>query len=264
MSAVEAAARKVIPRALDAFCFGCSLDVGVRFVTLLHLAIDTLVLVVIATDLIGKVSTFAVWYENDINFAIFLSGFTLCGVPICIAGFLGTFVKSETLVRVYWYYAVVCYIILLVFVVKDLVISGPCASIPVLLNGMAVAVTCGVFRIVNVLLVSGLVAVPLYFLFVVLSYCDNVAYGMAGPALHDLAQGSDRFYRPWLYKKTSDEVQEYAANTRTQANGYGNPARGGSYGSVYEQAVSQGLGGSRPIFGCSYHDMNYPRTPASV
>lgn len=261
MSAVEAVARKAVPRTLNAFCCGCSLDVGVKVVTLLHVVINLFVLVAIASDLIGGESTFAIWYENDMTVALFLAGFLLCGIPVILAAFYGTFLKSESLVRVYWYYAVVSYIILCVVVVRDFVISGPCETVPVLVNGMGTAVTCGVFRIVNALAIVGMIVVPLYFLFVVLSYCDNLAFGISGPGLHDLAAGSDHFYRPWLYQRPhDDQVRQYVANVHhSQVNGYGDPQRGGGYGAVYEEAASQGLGGSQPIFSRGFHDLTYPR-----
>jgi len=266
MSGVEAVVRKAAPRPLTGFCCGCSLDVGVKVITLAHLAVNVAVLLAIFNDIVGKTSNFAIWYENDLTLAMMLSGWTLCGVLFCVAGFWGTFLKSETIVRVYWYYAVACYCIMLGFVIKDLVLSGPCESIPVLLNGVATAVTCGVFRIVNGLVVGGATIVPLYFIFVVNAYCDNIAYGNSGPGFSDLVGGSDRFYRPWLYsKQDQNEVSDYVMSNSMQTvnvnapGGYGNPNRGSGYGAVYHQAASQGLGGSQPLFGNSFHDLNYPR-----
>lgn len=271
MSAIEAAARKATPRPLSGFCCGCSLDVGVKVITITHLLINALVLAAIFNDVIGKTSNFAIWYENDLTLAMMLSGWTLCGILFSLCGFWGTFVKSETIVRVYWFYALASYIIMTGFVIKDLVLSGPCESIPVLFNGVATAVTCGVFRVVNTVVVMGLVFIPMYFLFVVLSYCDNIAYGQTGPGFQDLAPGSDKFYRPWLYQKEpQQEISEYLMSSRGQGTvnapgGYGNPNRGGGYGAIYEQAASQGLGGSRPILNSSgYHDMNYPRGPTAA
>jgi len=263
MSAAEVAARKATPRPLNMFCCGCSLDVGVKVVTLMHLFISVLVLAAVSSDVIGKSTQFAIWYENDLALAMCLAGWMLCGVFFSLAGFAGTLVKSEAVVRVYWYFATLSYLVMAVIVIKDLVLSGPCQSIPVLLNNEATAVTCGVFRVVNTVVVFGVLAIPLYFLFVVMSYCDNIAFGGQGTGFGDLAAGSDRFHRPWLYHKSNEE-HDYVLNSRIQGSingigGYGNPNRGGGYGAVYEEAVSQGLGGSSTLFGRQYHDLNYPR-----
>jgi hypothetical protein len=244
------------------FCCGCSLDVGVKVITLLHLAINVAVLSAIFNDIVHKSSTFAVVYDNDLTLAMLVSGWTLCGVLLCATGFQGTVLKSEPMVRVYWFYALACYIIMIGFVIRDLIMSGPCESLPQLLNGAATAATCGVFRTVNAFAVGGLVVVPLYFLVVVQAYRDNVAYG-GGPGLGDLAGGSDRFYRPWLYsKRDQGEVLDRIVGGRVEFNapgGYGSPSRGGGYGAVYHQAAAQGLGGSRPLFGNTFHDLSYPR-----
>lgn len=249
-------------RPITGFCCGCSLDVGVKVITLLHLSINVAVLSAIFSDIVHKSSNFAVLYDSDLTLAMLMSGCTLCGVLLAVVGFWGTFLKSESMLRVYLFYAVACYIILIWFVIKDLVLSGPCESIPELLNGVATAATCGVFRTVNALAVGGLVAVPLYFLAVVQAYRDNAAFG-SGPGIGDLRGGSDRFYRPWLYsKRDQGDVFDYIVGGRVEVNapgGYGSPSRGGGYGAVYRQAAAQGLGGSKPLFGNAFHDLRYPR-----
>lgn len=232
-------------------------------ITLLHLSLNVAVLSAIFSDIIRKSSNFVALYENDLTLAMLIAGWTLCGALLCVTGFWGTFLKSGEMVRVYLFYAVACYIIMIGFVIRDLVLSGPCESIPELLNGVATAATCGVFRTVNALAVGGLVAVPLYFLVVVQAYRDTAANG-SGPGLGDLAGGSDRFYRPWLYsKRNQGEALDRLVGGNVEINapgGYGSPSRGGGYGAVYQKAAAQGLGGSRPLFGNAFHDLRYPPT----
>merc|ERR1719373_4428 len=101
---------------------------------------------------------------------------------------------------------------------------------------------CGIFRILDFAYIGGMLATPLYLIFIVYSYCQDMAEGGAGPDLSDLTTS--------IYKR--QRFLHGYADPYTIMSGWAKSDA--EYGSPYAASC----GGGRPIFHGKYHEMDYP------
>lgn len=201
-----------------------------------------------------------------------IAGFCLAGLPVIVMGLWGAFQRIETLVRLYFWYMLLSFLVDLGFIVEYFIIQGPCDSLPTLVQGSGQAFSCGIARGVNGTLVTVLLGVQAYFIFIVWSYCEDLQENGA----IDIADlGKD-----WTGKPLSKaEINRRMYHSHPSFDKSGDSKEDGMYGSVagpdktweaqifgdyqqqvYNSAASQGLGCER-IFRGRYHEMRYPPPP---
>jgi hypothetical protein len=203
--------------------------------------------------IIGQDVRYSYTGGEDLILETLLTAYALVGLPIILAAFWGTFTKIPQLLRAYWYYMLVSFVLLLIWIVRYVIASGPCTRLPSIVRQQyGSAFTCGMMRGLHVVVVLCLVFIPIYLILIVLSYADDVSLGIVGPELSDLAVSKDSFKKP-----QSGIMNTYERACAVNANGYGNPNRGGKYGAVYRQAIQQGMGGSTSLFGRTRHDLEF-------
>lgn len=153
----------------------------------------------------------------------------------------GVAAKAEAPIRLYVFYMAVVMAIDVIFILKDMVFSGPCQALGGVIGSNGVAFACGMARILNSFTIVFILGVEMYFIFVVLSYAEELQLGR-GPDLSDLAYYNDPKARLSEGLATGgyyDAVQEY-----------------GGVGVL--ESRQQVLGGSTTIFGGKRHELRYP------
>jgi len=169
---------------------------------------------------------------------IFAAAVGLAGVPLMLGALWGISAKAEAPVRLYVYYMVTIMAIDIFFILKDMVFSGPCSHMGGIAGAGGAAFACGMARIFNSFTIFFILGVEMYFIFVVMSYAEELQLGR-GPDLSDLAYYNDPKARlaDGMAGSYYDAVQEY--------------------GGVLESR-QQLLGGSTAIFGGKRHELRYP------
>jgi len=231
-------------RPASQFCCGCSVLHGIKFILMLHFAINAF-LIVEAIGLIFVPN--GAWMGSEsMGVEVVVAGFALAGLPLIAAAFWGVLSKSEALIRVYLFYLVCSFIFDSYFILRIFILSGPCESMPQILRDTGMAFACGVARIVNGSAVTTFWGLQLYMIYIVWSYVEDMAAG-GGPDLSDLVVDEDTF----MLKRAHHE-DPFASMV-----GLGEhvPAE---YGSIYDAAADGGIGGSARIFNGNRHEMSYP------
>ncbi|CAK0799289.1 unnamed protein product, partial [Prorocentrum cordatum] len=171
---------------------------------------------------------------------IFTAAMALAGVPVMLAALWGASAKAVAPIRLYVYYMLAAMAIDLVFILKDMVISGPCQHLPGVVGPGGAAFACGIARMLNSFTILFVLGVELYFIFVVRSYAEELRLA-SGQDLSDLAYYSD-----------------------PKARRAAGMAAGSRYGAVPEyggllESRQRMLGGSTAIFSGGHHELRYPR-----
>lgn len=197
--------------------------------------------------------------------------FALAGLPLILLALCGVRYKVESLVRLYWLYMVLSFFVDMGVVTKKLLFSG-CQHVPTALEEQGHAFACGLTRDFDYTLVVLLTGIQLYMIFIVWSHCEDLGEGGVGPELGDLVgtagpkKGQDfsTSYGASAYGSGDANVQDLTygdmeAMMQTHAVGSRSSTTFGVFGSIYDEAFSSGLGGSRPIFYKSqFHEVQYP------
>lgn len=265
MHVLEKAARKAAQHPIHAnsFCCGLTLQFGTRVVLLLHLVLVCYFIVAAAGHMIWQDTSYSYTRGEGLVLETLLAGFSLVGVATILGALWGTHVKNAVLVRVYWYYMFVSFLLLLVWTIKEFLFKSPCKHLPHFIEReYGYAWTCGVFRIWHIVAVVMLIFVPIYLMLIVLSYADDVTFGVVGPQLGDLMSDRKHFDKPWLYDRQRLENKAFDPSEISYAmpeDPRGRIDRGGQYGAVYDKICASGLGGSTRLFGGKFHDVEYPR-----
>jgi len=225
------------------FCCGCSMNFGIKFLLLMHLAIN-IAGILEAVNLTFFSAAGGLGGE-PLGVEALLAGFALAGVPLIVAALWGVVAKCEAVIRLYLFYLFFTFAFDSYFIVKVFLLSGPCDGMPHALEAAGKAFACGVARIANGTAVGLAWAIQLYIIYIVWSYVEDMASG-GGPDLSDLVVDEDAFM---LKRRLEDPFSSIA--------GLGEhvPAE---YGSVYDAAVDGGMGSSARIFNGHRHEMMYP------
>jgi hypothetical protein len=209
----------------------------VRAIIVFSLLRSLLVIGIAVSTMVFHSSVFA--FSGSIATQVFAAAIGLAGVPLMLGALWGVAAKAEAPIRLYVYYMVVVMAIDVFFILKDMVFSGPCQHLGSVIGSNGAAFACGMARIFNSFTIFFILGVEMYFIFVVMSYAEEVQLGR-GPDLSDLAYYNDPKARLTEGMATSgyyDAVQEY--------------------GGVLESR-QQVLGGSTTIFGGKRHELRYP------
>jgi len=212
------------------FCCGCTVTFGVKSILLLNFALNAYLIFMCAGDLIFGQRGLSLGSYSTECVAL---GFAMAGMPIIVMAFHGIFYRNEAQIRMYLYYMWVLFAIVLIFVVKEFVLSGACQNLSQVLQGQGSAFACGMARYMNIVIVVLSLSIMSYFQHVVLSFCEDIAACGGGPDLSHLTLNKKRWQPTGAYSSIEGLAES-------------------SEGSL------AGLGGGQTIFGGRYHEMNYP------
>merc|ERR1719356_272777 len=148
---------------------------------------------------------------------------------------------------------------------RQLVLHGPCEMLPTIgmQNGRAFA--CGAARMANFIVIASLLTLQGYVLFVVASYCEDLAAG-GGLDLSDLKEavrGRSVITKHPSHHSNYGIMGDYLHSYQPGdwwAENVGSLSHAGATthcDKLYSGCTLSGLGGSRPIFG-KEHVMAYP------
>lgn len=175
--------------------------------------------------------TFGEIPEEYMTYRVLFAGWCLAGLPLIFCGYLGLVRKFESLLRLYFFYAVVCVVWDIFQIVKAVLLPG-CSEMPDLLTSQGDAFACGVVRGANMTLVFLVTCIQVYFLFIVWSQCEDIAEGGASN-LSDLAIGM-----------TDDKLRKKRMMSDSRTSLVGLPGGPGGGGSVMGSWGGGGAGGN--------------------
>lgn len=229
------------------FCCGCSVNCGVKFIVILNLIGNMCVVVLATVHMIFKTTSGFASYGTE----TWWLGWCLAGLPLIIMAYHGVSYRNEAQVRIYLYYMWIFMVILTYFILQDLVFTPACENLPVFMTTASSAWACGVARWMHVLLTVTSLSIFGYFSHVVYSYCEDLAELGGGPELGDLMLNKEAYMARW--QGTSDYSSLEGMQILKEQ------------GWMFEQLVAghkdsqaNGIDGSVPLFGKSYHDTSYP------
>jgi len=221
-------------------CCGCSVGFGVKVVIGLHLF----------ANIFFILQTFGFMFfpdrpwlaPQDLFVNLITSAVSLAGIPLILLAAWGIAAKIESFLRLYFYYMVLTFGTELVFAVLAVFTSGPCqGALSSVVSGEGGrqghnAFACGVARVggSSVLVVN--FGVAAYFVFIVWSYCEDLAYG-GSPDLSDLATAKPAHVEEPIKMGQTFDLTSY----------YGAAISGGG-----------GMHDSSTIFGGQNHETRFP------
>lgn len=237
----------VFCRPASQFCCGCSVELGVKLVLLYHFVQNAWVVYAATHDIIMIGTT-----SPNAHKECAIAAFALAGLPLIFLGMCGVWWRVEVHLRVYLVYLALSFCLDSAFIVKEFVLGGGCSNMPGAVAGQGQAAACGMMRAANITIVSLLMGIQLYLLYIVFSLCEDYSEGGSALAFGDLT--------------TSAEIARKKHMMDTHA-GFGSHTFG-SYGSAHkherdhEQSGSNdkaasGLGGANRIYG-TYHELEFP------
>lgn len=243
----------MVCRPASQFCCGCSVKSGVIFILCLNLLESLWITIMTGVFVIGK-STMMAGYAlfADIGHQVLLACFALAGIPIILVALWGVFHGNEVCVRVYLYYMILTFLLDIAYISSHFLFHHTCDDLPYIMAEQGRAWACGMTRVIDATSFLLLLVIPAYLIFVVFSYCEDMAEGGSGPDLSDLVLNIGK------HKKQTPINDPYSSVLG--GAGY----TGGAYGSTYEEHIAHGLGGGQNILDGHYHEMEYPPPVAAV
>jgi len=233
-------------KALNQFCCGCSLPVGVYFILIINLLQNLFYVVTVTCNVILKVPSFG--WNSPLWNQTFNAAYCLFGLCFVASGFLGVRYKLEPHMRLFLYYLIGTFLINATYMAMYFFAEDSCSLLPDVLASQGSAFACGFTRIMTISFMALVSVIEGYFVFVVWSYCEDLAVGGAGEGFQDLLDALDA-----QKAGKGGQFGSYADGLF----GVGQSGEGPfpvNYGSI----ATPGIGGSAPIFGGSYHETDYP------
>jgi len=169
--------------------------VGAAIVLVCHLGECVLFIAFACLDLIAFQPTVLTGWSAPSQLAY--TGFCMVGIPIILVGLYGVATRSEANVRAYFYYSTLC------FVINSLMMIYWCLSENLCDPGGGLsnifthdfggeAFLCGTLSIAKYAGTAAAVAVEVYFLWILYSFCEDVHQGRNGPELSGLIPRKDK------------------------------------------------------------------------
>merc|ERR1719491_246375 len=226
----------MVCRPASQFCCGCSVKFGVTFILCLHLLECLWITIMTGVFVIGKSPSMIAYSFSDIGEQTVNACFGLAGIPIIILGLWGVRNGVEACIRAYWLYMVLAFLLELFYVLHHFIFQSSCNNVDGIVGRQGRAWACGLARVFDISSLIILLSIPSYFIFIVLSYCEDMKEGGAGPELSDLTSSTGKRKRqPPAY---ADPYSSILGLTGWMS---------GEYGTIYDSSVAHGLGGGRPI-----------------
>mmetsp|Transcript_132373 Transcript_132373/g.423616 ORF Transcript_132373/g.423616 Transcript_132373/m.423616 type:complete len:240 (+) Transcript_132373:93-812(+) len=228
---------------LTMFCCGCSVPAGTTIILLFHLVACFGILASVCSNLIFHNPVFASTWSVQAQFLYM--GFALMGIPIIVSALWGVANQVETNIRVYLYYLMCSFLENAVALVYFCLVEDVCRLAGTLVevgtSNFGEAFLCGTFRTVSYFTVATGIAVEVYCLWVIWSFCEDVHDGKNGLELWQLIPSKDDM----IQRSKSNKEGPYA-----DIVGFAHTGLPGPYGTVSTDAAT--------IFGGGYHDTAYP------
>lgn len=210
---------------------------------LLHLGLNAFLMASGIMFLIFQMKGFAL---GNYGISSVLLAYAMGGIPIIVMAFNGVRYRNEAQVRMYLYYLWITIVIMLVLIIKEFIISGPCEHLPGVFSKGGEAWACGIARYINIAIIVGSVAILAYFQHVVYSFTEDIAECGGGPELADLTLNKD------FYRKSASAHSMYST-----IEGMAEAGEKG-VGGWNSSSNPDGFASGAPIFGGTRHEMNYP------
>ncbi|CAK0906264.1 unnamed protein product [Prorocentrum cordatum] len=156
---------------LSSFCCGCPLEMGVRITLTLHLLSCLFYMATCWLNVVVEAPTLG--SDVAMGTQAFNCGFALASLPFVVSGFSGVFYEIEVHLRVYLYW-------LILTVSMDSVLyayvlcQNSCAKIPVFLEDVGGAFSCGFMRMAGTLMLASWLVLMGYNAFTVWSLCEEL------------------------------------------------------------------------------------------
>lgn len=227
--------QKITPGPLTQCCCGCTLGTGVLTILALNFVLNIWLVVAAAGDIIGKDPTFS-YSGSDLILETIVAAFALAGIPIIFGGIWGVMSKDKNLILLYWYYAALAFCFSIWWLVVEVMIMSPCDKLPSHLMNPGRAYSCGLSKVLNVFVCIVWFAFPLYFLFIIYSYCAQLTYCLNKSEFSALKASKAKIMMPWL-NKGPDPMHHYDG---------------------YMTTPIVGAATSHKVFNGTMHDMDYP------
>mmetsp|Transcript_110916 Transcript_110916/g.312685 ORF Transcript_110916/g.312685 Transcript_110916/m.312685 type:complete len:304 (-) Transcript_110916:133-1044(-) len=161
------------------FCCGCSVGFGVKLLLVLHFLVNLYFVAKAGSVIILQSHAFGDPALVDMTRETLIAGWCLVGLPIIVMAMWGVFQRIETLVRLYFAYFFLSWLFDMTFILFAFVLQSPCNSLPDQVVGQSKAFACGIARSANFVVVLLLTMIQLYMVFIVWSYCEDLAEGGA-------------------------------------------------------------------------------------
>lgn len=176
------------------------MEFGVGFILIFHLFRNALAIMQTALVIFSR----DYHHPDGKGSLIVQAGFALAGVPLIFFAFWGLRNKFENPLRIYAYYLLLGFVIDEVLASRELLRYGTCEHRPGTFIEIGQAFACGAERIVELVAMTVLTSVEVYFAFVIFSHCEALRVTGGGVTLADLTYG-----KPTLEDAEAKALQGY-------------------------------------------------------
>eukprot|EP00931_Biecheleriopsis_adriatica_P121855 TRINITY_DN9691_c0_g1_i1.p1 TRINITY_DN9691_c0_g1~~TRINITY_DN9691_c0_g1_i1.p1 ORF type:complete len:246 (-),score=50.65 TRINITY_DN9691_c0_g1_i1:52-789(-) len=226
-------------------CCGCGLGFGVNFVLSLNL-VRCLLYIFIAIDAVMHTTAeMKIQIDGTIGEKVCLATWGITGTTLTLLAFWGVRNQQEQAVRFCWLFLVFSYVVDLGLTVYENFVHDTCVDIKTLVDAAEQPFACGAERVLWITVLFLVAAIEGYFLFIVHSYCEDIAWGGCRRSLSNLHHGAEAHF---LQKHLNPYNHLYGTVPSTV--GFADAALVGEVPSHM---------GTYPIYG-DYHDMQFPPT----
>lgn len=235
---------------LTMFCCGCSVPVGVGIILTFHLTACLGYVASVCSNVILHSPGFASTWSLDMQ--MLGVAFSLIGLAAIVSAMWGVVHRVETNIRLYLYYLMLCFVLDSAALVYYCLVEDPCRLagdlVAIAASNYGEAFLCGTFRTMSYFAAAAGIAVLVYCLWVVWSFCEDVHDGKNGPEL-------------WQLLPTRDEV--FTKRRTVQGSALDTVGAGQSSlpGAQPYGAISAECGST--IFSGDFHETSYPPREAS-
>lgn len=236
-------------RPASQFCCGFSVETGVKIILTYHLLQNLWFISQAAGKMIFGYEH-ALGLSANRMYECIVAGFCLAGIPLILITYVGVAKRIEATVRLYFLYLTLCVAFDTAYCFRRFVLQSSCNYLPAELKLHGSAFACGVLRGTDTITIVSLCLIQGYLMFVVWSYCEDLAMGGSGTGLQEL-----HLHKQHLQTKIIHEQDAYNRGIILAQQEVDDLVESG-YGAI-EESMS-GFGGSERILGGRYHDMQYP------
>lgn len=236
-------------------CCGCSLDVGIKLLLLANL-LHNLFYIYASVTAVGYHDES---YAYSTSWTVMIGGcwFALAGIPIMFLAYWGLPRKTPAPLWCYLYYLVLVCVYDVWTAMKDVILSGPCGTIPPFLESHGNAFACGAKRVADLTIFVLITSIQIYLIHVVWSKCEDLETCAGSPDLSDLWRSKEPYKQPVLnmegaYSSLVGFASEFRGTTKDSSI------------SAFAGPAPPGFGGAPSIFQGTFHEMEYPPSRGRV
>jgi len=249
------------------FACGCSLTFGVKVILAFHFVAVMLYLSATFCDIVLHMKSFGIIASWSPLWQFSMIAFNMCGVLIILSAMYGISRRIDVAIRFYLCYLLLTFVmntvaLIYMFILNDsgCVVRG---NIGKKLEGdFGLAFMCGFLRILSYFLVSSVITMEVYCLYIVWSLCEDIHEGPFGPGIWSLLES-----KAHAFEKEKEHWHHNDRNSHWHIhNGWPYLGEGpyadiaglnhtklpGAYPSPYGAVEAVGFGEANPMFGDQY------------